>query len=78
MDGLVALDANALIGRELQALRHRFIHADNPMLFVEDGDQVRNRVESPLPFFLCPDDRFLEAFMLSDVAGNRGKTCNFS
>ena len=68
MDDFIAPGANAFIGGQLQALGHRFIHADNPMLFVENGDQVRDRIESPLPFFLCPDDRFLEPFTLSGVA----------
>src|SRR5208283_2040225 len=68
MNNFVTSGTNALVRRKSQTFSHRLIHPDNPMLFVEDSDQVRNRIEGSLPFFLCPDDRFLDPFMLGDIA----------
>jgi len=59
MDDLVASGADALVGRQPQAVSHRPVHPDNAMLFIQKGDQVRDRVEGPFPFFSGPEDGLL-------------------
>ena len=62
VDDLVAPGADALVGRQPQTVRHCLIHADDPVLPVEEGDQVRYRVKSPFPLFLGPKNGLLGRF----------------
>ena len=67
VDGRVAGESHALFGRQAEALRHRPVDADDPVLVVYDRDQVRHAVEGSFPFLLGAAHRLLHFLVRGDV-----------
>ena len=68
MDSLMAWHSDTVFREDIQAVCHGLVDADNPMPVIQNRDQVRNRVESPFPFFLGPQNRIFGSFVLGDIA----------
>jgi hypothetical protein len=68
MDDFMAYPTCTAFDVDTQVVCHGFVCTDNSVPIIQNCDQVRNRVEGSFPFFLSPEDRFLDLFMLGDIA----------
>ena len=75
MNHFVAVQSDALLGRHSQPLGHRAVGANNPMLIVEDGHEVRDGVEGLLPIHLGAAHGFLRPFASVDFRLERLVGC---
>ncbi len=67
MNAVVAEAADAISRTAAQAIRQRPVRAHDPVVFVDDRDQIGHAVEGPFPFGRCPAEREFRPPERSDV-----------
>ena len=65
MNRFVAVQPDTLLGRHAQSLGHSAVDANDPVLIVEDGHEVRDGIEGLFPFLLGLPHRLIGPFAAS-------------